>query len=136
MAWSTVAGSLVRKPSACLPDRGDGAVAGVGHGVVEVADGFAGEFMLRILLVLLGDSLLPVDVPLLQVGPDVGYLRPAVVYVAAGLRAFCVEEDHKLLLCMPEVMEHVSQGRGWLVVLSVGVLLKTASDGGGAHGCE
>ena len=33
---------------------GDGAVAGVGHGVVEVAVGLVGEFMLRIPLVLLG----------------------------------------------------------------------------------
>ena len=48
-----------------LADRGDGAVAGVGHGVVEVADGFVGEFMSRIPLVLLGNALLPVDVPLL-----------------------------------------------------------------------
>ena len=42
--------------------------------------------MLRIPFVLLGDALLPVDVPLLQVRPDVGYLRPAVVDVAACLR--------------------------------------------------
>ena len=66
-----------------LPDGGDGAVAGVGHGVVEVADGLVGEFMLRIQFVLLGDALLPVDVPLLQVCPNVGYLRPAVVDVEA-----------------------------------------------------
>ena len=50
-----------------LPARGDGAVADVGHGVVEVANGFVGEFMLRIPFVLLGDVLLLVDVPLLQV---------------------------------------------------------------------
>ena len=43
------------------------AVAGVGHGVVEVADGLVGEFMLRIPLVFLGDALLPVDVPQQQV---------------------------------------------------------------------
>ena len=58
-----------------------GAVAGVGHGVVEVANSLVGEFMLRIPFVFLGDVLLPVDVPLLQVCPDVGYLRPAVVYL-------------------------------------------------------
>ena len=67
-----------------LSDRGDGAVAGVSHGVVEVADGLVGELMLRIPFVFLGDALLPVDVPLLQVCPDVGYLRPAVVDVSAG----------------------------------------------------
>ena len=53
VAWSTVAGSLVREPSSC-PDRGDGAVAGIGHGVVEVADGLVGEFVLRIPFVFLG----------------------------------------------------------------------------------
>ena len=45
-----------------LSNPGDGAVAGVGHGVVEFADGLVGEFMLRIPLVFLGDALLPVDV--------------------------------------------------------------------------
>ena len=92
--------------------------------------------MLCIPFVFLGDALLPVDVPLLQVRLDVGYLPPAVVCVAAGLRAVGVEEGRQLLLCMPEVMEHVPQGRGWLVVLSVGVLLEIAGDGGCAHGCE
>ena len=62
-----------------LPDRGDGVVAGVGHGVVEMADGIVGEFMFRIPFPLSGNALLPVDVPLLQVHPDVGYMRPAVV---------------------------------------------------------
>ena len=118
------------------PDGGDGTVAGVGHGVVEVADGFVEEFMSRILLVLLGDALLPVDVPLLQVRSDVSYLRHAVVYVVAGVRGVGVGEGRQLLLRMSEVMEHVSQGPGWLVVLSVGVLLETAGDGGYAHGCE
>ena len=70
-----MAGSLVREPSSCLTG-GDGAVAGVGHGIVEVADGLVGEFMLRIRLVLFGDALLPVDVPPLQVCRGVGYLRP------------------------------------------------------------
>ena len=63
--------------------------------------------MLRIPFILLGDAVLPVDVPLLQVCPDVGYLCPAVVYVAAGLRGVDVEEGRQLLLRMPEVMELV-----------------------------
>ena len=129
-------GWVVGEAAVLLPDRGDGAVAGVGHGVVEVADGFVGEFMLRVPFVLLGDALLPVDVPLLQVCPDVGYLRSAVVDVAAGFGGVGVEEGCQLLLRMREVMEHVPQGRGRLVVLSVGVLLETAGDGGCAHGCE
>ena len=129
-------GWVVGEGALLLPDRGDGAVTGVGHGVVEVADGLVGEFLLRIPLQLLGDALLPVDVPLLQVCPDVGYLRPAVLYVAADLRMVVMVEGRQLLLCMPEVMEHVSQGRGWLVVLSVGLLLETAGDSGCAHGCE
>ena len=90
-----------------LSDRGDGAVASGGHGVVEVADGLVREFMLRIPLVFLGDALLPVDVPPLQVCPDVGYLRPAVVYLAAGFGGVGREEGRQLLLRMPEVMEHV-----------------------------
>ena len=100
-------GWVVGDGAVLLPDRGDGAVAGVAHGVVEVADGLVGEFMLRISLVFLGDALLPVDVPPLQVCPDVGSLRPAVVYLAAGLGGVGVEEGRQLLLCMPEVMEHV-----------------------------
>ena len=129
-------GWVVGEGAVFLPEGGDGAVAGVGHGVVEVVDGFVGEFMLCIPLVLLGDALLPVDVPLLQVRPDVGYLRPAVVYVAAVLRGVGVEEGRQLLPRMLEVMEYVPQGRGWLVVLIVGVLLETAGDGGCAHCCE
>ena len=117
-------GWVVGEGAVLLPDRGDSAVAGVGHGVVEVADGLVGEFMLRIPFVFLGDALLPVDVPPLQVCPDVGYPCPAVLYLAAGLGGVCVEEGRQLLLRMPEVMEHVPQGRGWLVVVCVGVLLE------------
>ena len=58
-----------------------------------------------------------------------GYLRSAVVYVVAGLRGVGVEEGRQLLLRIPEGMEHISQGCGWLVILSPG-------DGGRAHGCE
>ena len=129
-------GWVVGEGAVLLPDRGDGAVAGVGHGVVEVADGLVGEFMLRIPFVFLGDALLPVDVPPLQVCPDVRFLHPAVVYLAAGLGGVGVEEGRQLLLRMPEVMEHVPQGRGWLVVVCVGVLLEAAGDGSRAYGCE
>ena len=117
-------GWVVGEGAVLLPDRGDGAVASTGHGFLEVANGLVGEFMLRIPFVLLGDALLPVNVPLLQVCPDVGYLRPAVVDVAAGYRGVGVEEGRQLLLRMPEVMVHVPQGRGRSVVLSVGVLLE------------
>ena len=77
-------GWVVGEGAVLLPRCGDGAVACVSHGFVEVADGLVGEFVLRIPFVLLGDALLPVDVPLLQVCPDLGYLRPAVVDVAAS----------------------------------------------------
>ena len=100
-------GWVVGEGAVLLPDCGDGAVAGVRRGVVGVADRLVGVFMLRIPFVFLGDALLPVDVPPLQVCPDVGYLRPAVVYVAAGLGGVGVEEGRQLLLRMPEVMEHV-----------------------------
>ena len=99
--WVVGEGAILR------PERGDGVVASVVHGVVEVADGLVGEFMLRIPFVFLGDALLRVDVPPLQVCPDVGYLRPAMVYLAAGLGGVGVEEGRQLLLRMPEVMEHV-----------------------------
>ena len=85
---------------------------------------------MRIPLVFLGDALLPVDMPLLQVCPDVGYLRSALVYVAADLQGVGVEKGRQLLVCMPEVPEHVPQGCGWLVFLDLGVLLEAAGDGG------
>ena len=129
-------GWVVGGGAVLLPDCGDGAVAGVGHRVVEVADALVGGFMLRIPFVVLGDALLPVDVSLLQVYPDVGYLRPAVVDVAAVLGGVGVAECHQFLLLMPEVMEHVPQGHGRSIVLSEGLLLETAGDGGCAHGCE
>ena len=129
-------GRIVGEGAVLLSDRGDGAVAAVSHGVVEVAEGLVGEFMLRIPFVFLGDVLLPVDVPLLQVCPNAGYLRPAVVDVSAGLGGVGVEEGRQLWLRMPEVIEHVPWGRWWSVVFSVGLLLEAAGDGGRAHGCE
>ena len=107
LSGSEHGGRVVVEGAVFLPDCGDGAVAVVGHGVVEVADGLVGEFMLRIAFVLLGDALPPVDVPLFQLRPDVGYLCPAVVYMAAVLWVFDVEEGRQLLLRMAEVMEHV-----------------------------
>ena len=92
LGGSEHAGCFGGEGAVLLSDRGDSAVADVGHGVVEVADGLVGEFMLRILFVLLGDALLPVDVPLLQVCSDVGFLRPAVVDVLAGLGSVGVDE--------------------------------------------
>ena len=85
-------------------------VASVGHVVVEVTDGFVGGFVLRILLLFLGDALLSVDVPLLQVRRDVSFLRPAVVYVVAGRGGVGVEKGCQSSLCVQEVMEHVFQG--------------------------
>ena len=127
---------VVGEGAVLLPDRGDGAVAGIGHGVVEVADGLVGEFVLRIPFVFLGDALLPVDVPPLQVRPDLGYVCPAVVYLAAGFGGCRCGGGLPVVASHAEVMEHVPQGRGWLVVVCVGVLLEAAGDGGRAHGCE
>ena len=116
-------GRIVNDGAVWLSDSGDGAVAGVGHGVNEVADGFVGEFMLRIPLMFLGDALLSVDVPLLQVHPDVGYLRPAVVYVVARYGGVGVEEVCQSLLHMPEVREHVPQGLWAASRLQCGVVV-------------
>ena len=85
-------GRVVGEGAVCLPDCGDGAVAGVDHCVVEVVYGSVGNFMARISLVFLGNALLSVDVPLLQVRPDVGYVHIAVVYVLAGLQGVGAEE--------------------------------------------
>ena len=85
-------GRVLGQGAVCLPDCGDGAVAAVRHGVVEVAYGFVRDFLARISLVFLGDVLLCVDVPLLQVRPDEGYLRCAVVYVRAVVQGVGVEE--------------------------------------------
>ena len=85
-------GWVIGEGAILLSDLGDGVVAAVGHGVVEVADGLVGEFMLRIPLVFFGDALLPVDVPARQVCRGAGFLRPAVVYRAAGLGGVGVEE--------------------------------------------
>ena len=80
--------------------------------------------------------LLSVDVPLLQILPDVGYLPSAVVYVMASLRSIGVEEGSQWLLRMPEGMEHICQGCGCLVFLGLQLLLKAAGHSGCAHGCE
>ena len=101
-----------------------------------MADGFAGEFKSRIPLVFFGDALMSVDVQVLQVHSDVGYLRRAVVYERSGFRFVGVEEGHHLLLRTAEVMENFSPGFQGLVVLSVGLLLETAGGGACAHGCE
>ena len=67
---------------------------------------------------------------------NVGYLLPAVVDVAAGSGGVGVEEGRQLFFRMPEVREHILQGCGRSVVLSVGLLLETAGEGGCVHGCE
>ena len=92
--------------------------------------------MVLILLLFLGDALLSVDGPLPQVCPDAGCLRSAVVYVVAGLRDVAVQEGRQLMLRMPEGMEHISQGCGWLVILSLRLPLEAAGAGGRAHDCE
>ena len=127
---------VIPQGAVCPPDCGDCAVANVGHGVVEVACGFVGVFMSRISLVFLADALSSVDVPLLQVCPDFGDLRSAVVYGAADLRGVGAEEGPQLLLCMPEGMEHISQGCGSLVIPILVLLLGAAGDSGRAHGSE
>ena len=53
-------GRVVGEGAVCLPDCGNGAVARVGHGVVEVTYGFVGESVARISLLLLGFALLSV----------------------------------------------------------------------------
>ena len=137
MAWRTVAGSVVREPFARLTVvmvQWPVSVMACWH--VEVAHGFVEEFMLRIPPVLLGDALLSVDVQLLQVCPDVGYLRSAVVYVAARLQGVRVGKGRQLLLRMRKIREHVFEGCGWLGVLSVGLVFQAAGYGSCAHGCE
>ena len=129
-------GRVVPEGAVCLLHCGDRPEPGVGHGVVEVAYGFVAEFRARISLVFLGVALLSVDVALLQVRPNVGYLRSAVMYVVAPSRVVGMEEGRQWLPCMPEGMEHISQGCGWLVFLSLGLPLEAAGDGGQEHGCE
>ena len=129
-------GRVVCEGAVFLPHWGDGAVAGVRHCVDKVAYGFVGEFMVRIWLVLLSDALLSVDVPLLQVRPNVGYLCSAVMYVITGFGAVGFKEGRQVLLHMPEGMELIPHGCGWLVVLSLGLLFGAAGDGCHAHGCE
>ena len=103
-------GRVVGEGTVFLPDCGDGTPAGIGHGVVEVADGVVGEFVVCISLMFSGKALLFVDVPLLQVPPYVGDLRSAVWYVVARLRGVIVDEGRRVLLCMPEGMVHIAQG--------------------------
>ena len=117
-------GWVVGEGAVYLPDHGDGAVGGVDNGVVQGAVGLRGKYMLCIPFLLFGDALLPEDVPNFQVRPDVRYLRPAVVYVAAGLGGVGVEESRQSLLCMPQVIEDVPQGCGWPMVLSGGCCWK------------
>ena len=54
------------------------------------------------------------------------YLRSVTVYLVAGLRGVDVEKGHQVLLCVPECMEHILHGCGWLVVLILGLLLEAA----------
>ena len=37
---------------------------------------------------------------------------------------------------VPEGMEHILQGCGWLVVITLGLLLEAADDCGHLHGCD
>ena len=67
-------------------------------------------------------------------GQDVPLVRPSSCNVKGGIPSS--PRHLPTYLRMPEFMEHVSQGCGWLVVLSVGLLLETAGDSGRAHGCE
>ena len=85
-------GRVVVEETVVLPDCGDGVLANVGHGVIEVAHGYVGAFVEGISLVFLGHALMYMGVPLLQFCPDVGYLVSAVVYVVAGLWGVGVEE--------------------------------------------
>ena len=50
-------------------------------------------------------------------------------------RVWFLEVGRQLLLRMPQVMEHVLQGRGRPVDLSVWLLLETAVDRGCVYGC-
>ena len=129
-------GGVVGEGAVLVLENSDGALAGVGHGVFEVEYGLVGDFVARISLMFLGDWLLSVGVPLLHVYLDVGYLLSAVLYEVAGLWAVCVEEVLQVLLRNAKGMEHMCQGCRCLVVLSLGLLLEAAGNGGRAHGSE
>ena len=127
-------GRVVDEKAVFPPDCGYGAVVRIGHGIVQVAYRFVGEFVAAISLMLLGDALLFAYVPLPQVRPDIGYLRSAVMYVVKGLWGVGVEDSRQVLLRMPESMEHIRQGHGWLVPLSPGLLLEAADERGRTQG--
>ena len=128
MAWSTVARSLVRKPSARLT-------------VVIVRWPVSVMALLRWRIAFWGSSCRPYRSCSWAMRCC---LRMCHCCRSALMWALCILQwcmcwcggGRQLLLRMPEVMKHVSQGRGWLVVLSVVNLVETARDGGCAHACE
>ena len=82
--WLRAPWWVVGEGAVYLTDPGDGALAGVSHGTVGVWYGPVGQLMACVALMLLGDALVSVGVPLLQVCPDMGNLLSAFLYVVAG----------------------------------------------------
>ena len=66
VAWRHC-GWVLGQGAILLPDCSDGAPAGAGHGVVQVAYGFVVETVVFVSLMFLGDALLSMNTPLLQV---------------------------------------------------------------------